>query len=86
MVLEKRAFYEYILQLKMGYVILKLVFFWIILQNKDMAKIKTVVIILKILPKFRSINIFIMSKYCLFNFVNLFVIVTFLTKSLVSLV
>ena len=25
MVLEKRAFYEYILQLKMGYVILKLV-------------------------------------------------------------
>ena len=27
MVLEKRAFYEYILQLKMGYVILKLVLF-----------------------------------------------------------
>ena len=85
MVLEKRAFYEYILQLKMGYVILKLVFL-IILQNKDMVKIKTVVIILKILAKFRSINIFIMSKYCLFNFVNLFVIVTFLNKSLVSLV
>ena len=27
MVLEKRAFYEYILQLKVGYVILKLVLF-----------------------------------------------------------
>ena len=27
MVLEKRVFYEYILQLKMGYVILKLVLF-----------------------------------------------------------
>ena len=27
MVLEKRAFYEYILQLKMGYVIMKLVLF-----------------------------------------------------------
>ena len=27
MVLEKRAFYEYILQLKMGYVILELVLF-----------------------------------------------------------
>ena len=27
MVLEKRAFYEYILQLKMGYTILKLVLF-----------------------------------------------------------
>ena len=52
MVLEKRAFYEYILQLKMGYVILKLVFFWIILQNKDMVKIKTVVIIVKILANF----------------------------------
>ena len=39
MVLVKRAFYEYILQLKMGYVNLKLVFF-IILQNKDMVKIK----------------------------------------------
>ena len=28
MVLEKRVFYEYILQLKMGYVILKLVLFY----------------------------------------------------------
>ena len=51
MVLVKRAFYEYILQLKMGYVILKLVFL-IILQNKDMVKIKTVVIIVKILANF----------------------------------
>ena len=51
MVLEKRAFYEYILQLKMGYVILKLVFL-IILQNKVMVKIKTVVIIVKILANF----------------------------------
>ena len=57
MVFDKSAFYENILQLKMGYVILKLVL------SKDMFKIKAVVIILKILINIVNFNIgFAFSK------------------------
>ena len=51
MVLEKRAFYEYILQLKMR-CNAETSFVLMILQIKDMVKIKTVAIILKILANF----------------------------------
>lgn len=44
MVLEKLMFYKQILQMKMEYVALKLVFFKLTLLNKDMIKIKAVVL------------------------------------------
>lgn len=44
MVLEKLMFYKQILQMKMEYVVLKLVFFKLALLNKDMIKIKAVVL------------------------------------------
>lgn len=44
MVLEKLMFYKHILQMKMEYVVLKLVFFKLTLLNKDMIKIKAVVL------------------------------------------
>lgn len=44
MVLEKLMFYKQILQMKMEYVVLKLVFFKLTLLNKDMIKIKAVVL------------------------------------------
>ena len=49
MVLEKLMFYKQILQMKMEYVVLKLVFFKLTLLNKDMIKIKAVVLFWKIL-------------------------------------
>ena len=44
MVLEKLMFYKQILQMKMEYVVLKLVFFKLTLLNKYMIKIKAVVL------------------------------------------